>query len=112
MSLIDLGAASGEELDKAGAMYGLPRNYSESDNEYRQRIANHELFFGRPFLDPAEYASVHMGKYAGLLLAKHMSMRDYFAAKAMEIAYAGHAPEYLAEVAYQMADAMLAERAK
>lgn len=49
----------------------------------------------------------------GAMLAFHtLSLRDYFAAKAMEIAYAGHAPEYLAEVAYKMADAMLAERAK
>jgi len=46
-----------------------------------------------------------------------MSLRDYFAAKYMQAMVAAefsgtHAEKYWAESAYNMADAMLAERAK
>jgi hypothetical protein len=44
-----------------------------------------------------------------------LSLRDYFAAKAMQIAHADQpdcAFDELAQLAYVLADAMLAERAK
>lgn len=47
-----------------------------------------------------------------------MSLRDYFAAKALssitanDFALNNYIPQQIAEWAYQMADAMLAERAK
>jgi hypothetical protein len=46
-----------------------------------------------------------------------MTLRDYFAAKSMQSAMMGvnlidSLPSELAQIAYQMADAMLAERAK
>ena len=46
-----------------------------------------------------------------------MSLRDYFAAKAMQFAYYewmkdGRPKGYIAKDAYEMADVMLAERAK
>lgn len=50
---------------------------------------------------------------------KGMTLRDYFAAKAMQGCWANTGPDYgagnaaiTAKWAYQMADAMLAERAK
>ena len=85
------------ELDALGAAHDTPRHISgvqvEPDSYYRERL--------RVVL--ATNNTLQMPP---------MSLRDYFAAKAMQIAYDGHAPEYLAEVAYQMADAMLAERSE
>ena len=50
------------------------------------------------------------------LQAKGMTLRDYFAAKAMAgmIANPGNEgePKFFASIAYEMADAMLKERAK
>lgn len=40
-----------------------------------------------------------------------MTLRDYFAAKAMQM-QAGHTREHIAAEAYRLADAMLAERNK
>lgn len=58
-------------------------------------------------------------KLGGLMSSGHsgMTLRDYFAAKAMQsmvaAEFAGtHAEKYWAESAYKMADAMLKERAK
>lgn len=48
--------------------------------------------------------------------ADGMTLRDYFAAKAMEALLSDHdvdySPEHLAEMSYARADAMLKERAK
>ena len=41
-----------------------------------------------------------------------MTLRDYFAAKALPILREGLSAKYLAQRAYEIADAMLAERAK
>lgn len=39
-----------------------------------------------------------------------MTLRDYFAAKAMQMAVIRHTPERIAKDAYELADAMLAVR--
>lgn len=106
MSLIDLTTATGYELDAAGRLQLIHRQQGEDDASFRSRLMQADLAATTRSL--ANYP-VPGG---GPLMASQTTLRDYFAAKAMQIAYDGHAPEYLAEVAYQMADAMLAERAK
>ncbi len=51
------------------------------------------------------------GEYAALT-SPGMTLRDYFAAAALTVSLGDVAPEELAKQSYQIADAMLKERAK
>lgn len=108
-----LAYASGHMLDEFAANVSLTRKADECDLEFRTRI--HKLAFPAPVptddggsafpLDGTHLRETEMG----------MSLRDYFAAQAMqsiEIAGGGGADEWIAKAAYERADAMLAERAK
>ncbi len=72
----------------------------------------------RPDNPPAFPDSVAVDHMDGLNFSRHMGMtlRDYFAAKAMQTllpkTFASDAHGMVASVAYDIADAMLAERAK
>lgn len=96
----ELANATGHQLDSYGDEVGIKRCLGESDYSFRNKV--NTLVSGEPIFNGA----------AKETMASDATLRDYFAAKAMQIAYDGHAPEYLAEVAYKIADAMLAERAK
>lgn len=119
MGLIDLKIATGDDLDAAGKQNCIFRNPDEGDASYRSRLIAHEEFYSKPFLDPADYARAH-GEYGGRILSRHMTLRDYFAAKALQgmlsaldasgLNYSN--PEMMAEHAFVFADKMLAERAK
>lgn len=125
MGLIDLKIATGDDLDAAGKQNCIFRNPNEGDASYRSRLIAHEEFYSKPFLDPADYAKTH-GEYGGRILSRHMTLRDYFAAKAtkedvQEMRYlhmdkhpkdCEFIPLEWVEAKYKYADLMLAERAK
>ena len=121
MSWIDI--VSGSELDHYGVKVGRPRYDGESDVDYRVRLksipANQNRDDGRAAF-PVQGTEMHETWYG-------MTLRDYFAAKAMNgyLANAWQAKELddtgdssgeqmriVAEISYAMADAMLSERAK
>ncbi len=114
-------------IDLLGAKVGVHRLVSEDDSAYLQRI--HDS------IGAAEVtmSGFKLGDYqpeisiASMLAKTQMSLRDYFAAKALQslVASLGQhsvsgsggsamygSPEIHARSAYAYADAMLAERAK
>jgi hypothetical protein len=110
MGWIDI--VGGRELDAYGAKVSRPRYVDEADAEYRARLrqapspADTRDYGGSAFPEP------------GSAQCGGMSLRDYFAAKAMQgiISTVPHLsaidPRDAAEEAYSYANAMLAERAK
>lgn len=106
MGWIDI--VGGCELDAYGEKVGRRRYLDEADAEYRIRLskvpspADTRNYGGSAFPEPIN------SQCGG------MSLRDYFAAQALlkiEVS-GGGAEKWLAESAYKIADAMLAERAK
>lgn len=112
MGWIDV--VGGHQLDIYGEKVGCHRKFGEPDCEYRIRLRQE----GRPSDDGGSaFPEPGMAQCGG------MSLRDYFAAKAMPLAWKAAEDGYfesgedsinqdVAACAYQMADAMLAERAK
>ena len=117
---ISLKTAIGEELDVFGKNQRNPRRPSEPDDQYRDRlINNHGDDGGLAFGEFQQVGNISL-KTGG------MSLRDYFAAAAAS-GYTSnqewmkngrlHRPdldtdEAVAMASYEVADAMLAERAK
>lgn len=112
---ISLKTAIGEELDVFGKKQRNPRRLGEPDDQYRDRlINNHGDDGGLEFGEFQQVGNISL-KTGG------MSLRDYFAAKAMR-AIVGAGGNYdfdgempiavISEHAYALADAMLLERAK
>lgn len=113
---ISLKTAIGEELDVFGKNQRNPRRPSEPDDQYRDRlINNHGDDGGLAFGEFQQVGNISL-KTGG------MSLRDYFAAKAMQAALQNISSCTLEDaerialmtpgLAYVIADAMLAERAK
>jgi hypothetical protein len=67
---------------------------------------------GAAFPVPEVMGEGREGPTAYMVSAQGMSLRDYFAAKAMALADKDQVPAEVAADAYAIADAMLAERAK
>lgn len=112
MSWIDI--VSGSGLDRYGVKVDRPRYSCEPDVDYRVRLKSAPVTPSRDdgkAAFPVQGTEMHETWYG-------MSLRDYFAAKAMAVAFA-HAlnsglnrNELVAQSAYEVADKMLAERAK
>lgn len=118
MGWIDI--VGGAELDSYGAKVNRPRYMDEADTDYRIRLSQAQSpsdtrdYGGSAFPEP------------GSAQCGGMSLRDYFAAKAMHVIIESQLhdggdvpeekiPEFFAITAgysYVAADAMLAERAK
>lgn len=119
--MINVGLATGQDLDAAGVALRKPRRDGESDNSYRDRLLDETPLDGGAAFGEFKQAGDCSIKSGGI------SVRDYFAAKvmaslisnpeAMEVASQGCEDgagmvALFAERSYAMADAMLAERAK
>lgn len=95
-----------------GQKLGMPMSQDENLNSYRARLLD--------FMDRKEGGGPAFGEFhkAGDCEVKNggMTLRDYFAAKAMQASRSRNS-QYtswadLAQDSYEIADAMLAERAK
>lgn len=113
MGWIDV--VGGRELDAYGAKVSCPRYVDEADAEYRARL--------RQASSPADTRDYGSSAFPepGMAQCGGMSLRDYFAAKAMQGFAASPSMidnnesksiAYVVAASYAMADAMLAERAK
>lgn len=120
--LIDLMTATGADLDVAGEVHKKPRRNGEADDAYRERLIDETQADGGAAFGEFKQVVDCSIKTGGI------SVRDYFAAKAIQGMFANDAiitrygehaktnlidPDVLAATAaYSIADAMLAERAK
>lgn len=117
---ISLKTAIGEDLDAFGKNQRNPRRPGEPDDQYRDRLLNnHGDDGGLAFGGFQQVGNISL-KTGG------MSLRDYFAAKAANGLCANHswlqetfntvggdeAINVVARASYELADAMLSERAK
>ena len=99
--VIELAKATGADLDELGRRMNLDREAFETDSSYRNRL---DIRNGERRSEQTPFSS--------------MTLRDYFAAKSIDaatqaaVAYDKFNPNTVAEFAYNMADAMLRERAK
>lgn len=104
----ELANATGHQLDSYGDEVGIKRCFGESDYSFRNKV--NTLVSGEPIFNGA----------AKETMASDATLRDYFAAKALQgmlsaldasgLNYSN--PEMMAEHAFVFADKMLAERAK
>ena len=123
MGWIDI--VGGNELDSFGAKVGEYRRTDESDAEYRVRLraaaSDAAISAARPN-DGGQAFPLGASEYGGHGPQAGMTLRDYFAAKAMQSLVAPlvgmsaedfeHHLSVTHKVAYKIADAMIAERAK
>jgi len=102
--LINLLTATGDELDRAGAIHEKKRRDGEPDEAFRKRLIDDEPSDGGPAFGEFTRTGQYSIKTGGI------TVRDYFAGQAL-IACRNHSSEkWLAERAYKIADAMLAAR--
>lgn len=120
IQMINVMTALGSELDEAGKMLRKPRRNGEADDAYRERLIDETPADGGAAFGELKQVGDCSIKTGGI------SVRDYFAAKAMQGAINSASLDALSEVcdtaedmalhiakaAYMQADAMLAERAK
>lgn len=114
MKAFNIDTAQGEELDNFGALLGAYRLQGESDIEFRRKIYS-----------VSAAGVVYKTETPPQIMASQATLRDYFAAKAMQaiipdaerlvaarMAKGASGIQAVAEAAYYMADAMLAARVK
>lgn len=114
--IIDLMSATGTDLDAAGEVHRKPRRNGEADEAYRARLIDETPADGGAAFGEFKQVGDCSIKAGGI------SVRDYFAAKAMQglcveagnqaLADIERSIPIAAAISYAMADAMLEERAK
>jgi len=124
--IISVETASGSDLDEAGEVLDNKRINGESDNSYRESILKEVPSDGGSAF-PFGRVSEKTGHIVNGWGSVGMSLRDYFAAKAMQAIMSNmelaqsivhesmsncEADMAIAKAAYRQADAMLQERNK